>query len=79
VLTLGFVIPLLAAALAATTIFQRRRRATVLHGATTHALFKPPSSPSVIMPSDIVTLSVADTKALKQWLDTLVIAIEAVE
>jgi hypothetical protein len=31
------------------------------------------------MPSDIVTLSVADTKALKQWLDTLVIAIDAVE
>jgi hypothetical protein len=58
---------------------QYHRRATVLHSATTHALFTPPSSPSVVMPSDIVALPVADAEVLKQWLDALVVAVEAVE
>jgi hypothetical protein len=31
------------------------------------------------MPSDIVALSVADAEVLKQWLDALVVAVEAAE
>jgi hypothetical protein len=31
------------------------------------------------MPSDIIALSAADVEALKQWLDALVIAVEATE
>jgi hypothetical protein len=58
---------------------QYRRHAIVLHSATTHALFTPPSSPSVVMPSDIVALPVADAEVLKQWLDALVVAVEAAE
>jgi hypothetical protein len=55
------------------------RRATVLHDATTHTLFTPPSSPLAVMPSNIVALSAADAEVLKQRLDALVIAVEAVE
>jgi hypothetical protein len=52
----------------------------VLRGATTHTLFTPPpSSPSVVMPSDIVALPTADAEALKQRLDALVIAVEPAE
>jgi hypothetical protein len=31
------------------------------------------------MPSDIVALPAADAEVLKQWLDALVVAVEAVE
>jgi hypothetical protein len=58
---------------------QPRHRATVLHGTTTHALFTPPSSPSVIMPSDIIALPTANVEVLKQRLDALVVAVEAAE
>jgi hypothetical protein len=55
------------------------RCAIVLRGATTHALFTPPSSPSVVMSSDIVALPTADAKVLKQRLNALVNAIKAIE
>jgi hypothetical protein len=31
------------------------------------------------MPSDIVALPAADTEVLKQWLDTLIVVVEAAE
>jgi hypothetical protein len=76
VLTLGFVVPLLAAALATTTFFCA---ATVLYASRHYSprAVHTPSSPSVIMQSDIVTLSAAE--ALKQLLDALVITVEAAE
>jgi hypothetical protein len=40
---------------------------------------RPPSSPSVVMPSDIVALPAADAEVLKQRLDALVVAIKAAE
>jgi hypothetical protein len=42
-------------------------------------LFTPPSSPSVVMPSDIVVLPAADAEVLKQRLDALVVDVEAAE
>ena len=42
-------------------------------------LFTPPSSPSVVMSSDIVALPAVNAEVLKQRLDALVVAIEAAE
>jgi hypothetical protein len=64
--------------LQSTAVLQCHRHAIVLHGATTHVLFMP-SSHSVVMPSDIIALSNADAEVLKQWLNALVITIEATE
>jgi hypothetical protein len=60
-------------------VLQYLHRATVSPLCYNPHVVHAPSSPSVVMPSAIVALPIADAEILKQWLNALVIAIEATE